>query len=566
MLTMTPALKDHLVKSFGLKSDATDDEAMKLAAAKYAADEITAEKLKELTTVANPKEKVSELGKAVAAELAPALGAAIADALKAHKPAEVPKEEDQTAAFQKRMSELEAQFETRTAEHVKKLQQRIDDATPAGPGVAVLDILKMGAGLSKETDPVSIRFKSFSERYSTKTYPAVRHTKTSEPEHKIVRRFGSHGDQLETPSELRRAMGAVWLKYMVAPHYLTENDKTVLAHILHKEKFIVHGDVATQDGTVNPNLCAPPRLLSEKEIHDMLTKATVVIADNTSGGNYATPEFFDTDFILLPILGGELAPLCNIVDVPRGTAAQCFTMGNPSWTSGLTEGTALTPFTTDSFIGDKDRTFFRAGNAIHFGLNFLEDAVPGMLSQTMDRIMAKAAEWLDEQASVGDGSTEPEGIFTASGTTDVTLNTPTTGPYVVGDVLELLFGVTKAYRQAYASNRAAFVMTDTTYQSIRSIATGVTGDARLLFGMDVESYMLLNHPVAIIATTQTNDQLAFCQCGGYRLYRRQGVRFRQSSEGRTNILANQMMLAYDMRYGGALDRGGYAAVANSGTP
>jgi HK97 family phage major capsid protein len=564
MLTMTPALKDHLVKSFGLKSDATDDEATKLAAAKYAADEITADKLKELTTVANPKEKVSELGKAVAAELAPALGAAIADALKAHKPAEPPKEDDQTAAFQKRMDEMAAKFEASAAEHVKKLQQRVDDATPKGPGVAVLDIVKMGIGLSKETDPVSLRVKEISERYSHKRYPATRNTKTTDPESKIIRRFGSHGPQLETPSEYRKALGAVWLKFTVAPEYLTPNDRPILAHILHKEKFIIHGD--HQDGAVDPRTCEPPRYLTEKEIHDMVMKATVVIADNTSGGNYATPEFFDTDFILLPILGGELAPLCNIVDVPRGTAAQGFMMSNPSWTSGLTEGTGLTPFTTDSFLGNKDRSFFRAGNAIHFGLNFLEDAVPGMIEQTMDRIMAKAAEWLDEQVAVGDGSTEPEGIFVANGTTDVTFNTATTGPYVIGDVLELLFGVAKAYRQAYASNRAAFVMTDTTYQSIRSIATGVTGDARLLFGMDVESYMLFNHPVAIVATTLTNDQLAFVQCGGYRLYRRQGVRFRRSSEGRTNILANQMMLAYDMRNGGALDRGGYCAVTNSGIP
>ena len=203
---------------------------------------------------------------------------------------------------------------------------------------------------------------------------------------------------------------------------------------------------------------------------------------------------------------------------------------------------------------------------MEFGLNFLEDAVPGVIENVVGRYMAKANEWLDEQVAIGDGTTEPEGIFVTSGVTNPTIATATTGPYVIGDFTEVLFAVQKAYRTAFPASRAAYIMTDPAYYLVRSIATGVTGDTRLIFGMDIESYMLFGHPVAIVATGLTNDQFAFLQCGGYRLYRRQGPRFRMTKEGRTNFLANTMTLAADMRWGGQLDRVGYAAVETSGIP
>lgn len=565
MIPVTPALKEHLVKSFGLKADASDEDAQKLAAAKFASGELTADKIKELS-VAGAKDKAAELADTIASKTASAVSgalagplAAIADALKGKSaPEPEVKEvkvetEPSTVEFQKQMKAWEEKLDALAAKQVEN----------AGSGKA-FDILKLGAGLPKEDSPEGIRVKQVIERYSTLTVKAVRNCKTTHPEHKIVRKHGSHGEPLDMPNELSKALGAVWFKFMIGGiKGMTENDMAILKYILHKEKFIIHGNDA-DEGAVNPTHIKAPRLLDAKEIHDMVTKATVVIGDATSGGSYATPEFFDTNFILLPILGGELAPLCNIVDVPRGLSAQGFTMGNPSWTSGSTEGTAITAFTTDSFLGNHDFTFFRAAGAIKFGLNFLEDATPGILDATMGRIMAKAGEWLDEQVAIGDGTTEPEGIFTASGTSNVTIATATTGPYVLADFTELLFALAKAYRYAFDKSKLAFVMTDQTYYLVRSIATGVTGDTRLVFGMDIEDYKLFNHPVAIVATGLTNDQFAFMQCGGYRLYRRQGPKFRQTAEGITNFLANQMVLAYDMRYGGGLDRGGYAAVETSG--
>jgi HK97 family phage major capsid protein len=297
-----------------------------------------------------------------------------------------------------------------------------------------------------------------------------------------------------------------------------------------------------------------------------------LINDNTSGGQYAVPQFFDYDYILLPVLGNELAPLCHIIDVPRGSAAANFTILNPSFAAANTEGSAVSAFDATAMVANHTTTFYRAAGFILLGLNFLSDAVPGLADEVLSRYGAKAAEWLDNMVAVGDGTTQPQGIMVASGTVNITLNTPTTGPYVLSDISRLLFGVPKQYRNNYPKEQAAFGMTDTAYGKIRAIATGVTGDTRLIFGMDLESYKLFDHHAGILSgssigsVTMTNDDLFFCQLGGYRLYRRQGVRFYRETAGKTLRLANEMLIGADMRYGGQLDRGSYAAVATSGIP
>jgi HK97 family phage major capsid protein len=315
--------------------------------------------------------------------------------------------------------------------------------------------------------------------------------------------------------------------------------------------------VPNAKGDTTARLLTPAEIIDVKQGHNK-----ALIDDSTSGGENAVPEFFDTDLILLPILGGEISPLCNMVDVPRGSSADTFTMGNVT-ISASTEGSAFSFFSTSSFIANHDTTFFRAMGAIEVGLNFLADAVPGLADEIVGTMSRKTAEWLDQQIATGDGTTEPQGLTVASGTVDITPGTPTTGPWVISDVLNLMFGVTKAFRTNYPSSQAAFVMDDSTYKRIRSVNTGVTGDTRLIFGNDVESYTLFGHPVAIEENGLTGADAIFAQLGGYRLYRRQGLRFRRETAGETLALKNTMAIIADSRWGGQLDRGGYAAVIDA---
>ena len=172
MFIMTPALKDHLVKSFSLKADATDDEALKLAATKYGSGEITGEQIKEFTKQADPNAKIGELGDSIASKVAGALNpalTAIGDALKGlTKPAEKPPENpvitkdaaeaERLAAFETRMKDLETSFDTKIA---------------AAAGSKASSVLLLGAGLSKDGD-MDVIVKSVKSKYSESNRPVVR--------------------------------------------------------------------------------------------------------------------------------------------------------------------------------------------------------------------------------------------------------------------------------------------------------------------------------------------------------------------------------------------------------
>jgi HK97 family phage major capsid protein len=98
----------------------------------------------------------------------------------------------------------------------------------------------------------------------------------------------------------------------------------------------------------------------------------------------------------------------------------------------------------------------------------------------------------------------------------------TSGPLTTDDALNLYFGVPLQYRRR---GDTRFIMNDTSHQRFRAIATGLTGDDRLLFGMDVGSYQLFRDSLSrvVINDTITNSQIAFGSMRRYRMYRSAGI-------------------------------------------
>ncbi len=427
-------------------------------------------------------------------------------------------------------------------------------------------ILSMGLK-AQENDKVGLRVKAAIEQFPDVKTAAVHTSRVS----KVLGTYGQpvtyDGREFNKSTPRQMAKVAAWFKFQVFPEHLTAHDKDIIMWIVHNEKFYADPD-SERSRNLRPEEIA---IFKERNWRYLPLDSSItgekfnkaLIDDSTSGGQNAVPEFFDTETIILPVLGGELSPLVNMKEVARGSAAQGFTMANVTFAAANTEGSAVNLFSTSSFIANHDTTFFRAAGFIEVGRNFEFDAVPGLGQDIVNSYSRKHGEWLDEQVAIGDGTTEPQGITVASGTTDITAQNPTTGALTITDTMNLLFGVTKAFRDNFPSRQAAFIMTDTSYKLLRSIATGVTGDTRLIFGEDVESYSLHGHPVAIVATGLGNNEILFCQCGGYRLYRRQGVRFFRESGGSTLVRANTFLIGADCRYGGQLDRGGYAAVMDS---
>jgi hypothetical protein len=94
-------------------------------------------------------------------------------------------------------------------------------------------------------------------------------------------------------------------------------------------------------------------------------------------------------------------------------------------------------------------------------------------------------------------------------------------------------------------------MKDAEYKQFMQIATGVTGDTRPVFGMKTKAYELGDYPVSVQDNISAGN-IAFCNLGAYRLYRRQTLQFTSTTEGSTLLLSNRRLVVARMRWGGKL--------------
>jgi HK97 family phage major capsid protein len=572
---MSTALKQHMVEKHGLAQDADDAALKSLVKEKMKSGDLDPDTYAELLTAKSApaaKDKADELADSIAQKTAGAVATALGPALS--QLTEVLKSRNTPpAASAASADELPEETPEQTSKQLADMEARLikrfkdEQLAVAKSGKSGNDGAALMAMAFDDQSSDGLRIKGAVERYSHAPTALV----YKSPASKLLGCYGEpmqyNNKEVNKPTERTTAMNAVWLKLQVAPELLSERDMDIVRHILHREKF----HVPNAEGNTEA------RLLTEQERHDVLEshlkfyslgfhKGTTVINDTTSGGQYATPEFFDMDFIVSPTLASENIPsFCNVVPVARGAAAQNFRIGRPTLAAN-TEGSPVTLFTTDGFLVDHDTSFFRVAGFTSFGINFAQDAHPGVVPETMNQYMNSFRLWLNTQITSGDGTTEPQGIKVASGTVDITPTTPTTGPIVLADVLEMLFGVPKAYRENGGRQNAIYIMQDSTYHLVRSIATGVTGDTRLVFGDDVESYRLFNHPVLIEEGGLANDEMIFAQMRGYRIYMRQSPRFIREDRGDTLVRSNTFIVGMDARVGGRLDEGSYAAVADGFIP
>jgi HK97 family phage major capsid protein len=499
---------------------------------------------------------------------AAAAKALLADTLTADKLVELTRDPDGDKA-----SSLEALL--------TKLNSKLDgdksaagagSGSPAAPkpegdkGASYLEKIFSGSQPDDSFSGDIIRVKGAHESYS-KTKSALRYTTHSRKG--VPRPMAGtpilEGDaesgtlrQVADASELDHAIAGAYFKFMLykmngnqAPHQrlkMTDHEKDLLQYTLRNEKFggtMFGGDDGMGRGAVE---------VYNRKLADLEVKA--LLDDSTSGGLEIAPIVFDDAIIQIPLLYGELFPMVNVVPITRGRRIEGGSIGTVTLTSGGADGTDIPLFSTASFIAAFDTTIFACNGAIEIGLDFMSDSpvdIGRMVTQQYGEVLLK---WLDEQVAVGDGSTEPEGIMNASGTTSVAFSSaaPTVAKY-----LSLLFGVDKAYKKNTPMNRLAFASNETSYLRARQIATGVTGDTRLVFGMEVEDYMLFQHPYAI-NEAMSNVQIFFANMSRYRMYRRLGLTVKSTTEGKTLVRQNMLLISARARYGGQLEDGAAAAV------
>jgi HK97 family phage major capsid protein len=287
-----------------------------------------------------------------------------------------------------------------------------------------------------------------------------------------------------------------------------------------------------------------------------------LIDDSTSGGLEAAPIVFDAAVITTPVLHGELFPLVSVVPLSRGRRVEGFSISNPTFTSGTAEGTAITLFTTDSMVSAFDTTIYNAVGAIEIGQDFEQDS-PVNIGQLVTQLYGeKAKEWLDNQIANGDGTTEPEGLFNATGITDI--GNPSGGANAApqpDDYITLWGNVAKQFRPASDKMRCVFVGNDTSYRRARSIAVGAA-DERRVFGMNIGSYDIFEHPFKV-QNDIANTVCGFFAMKYYRMYRRLGLNVRVETGGKELARANLTLIVVRMRWGGQLELGGAGSYSDN---
>jgi HK97 family phage major capsid protein len=128
----------------------------------------------------------------------------------------------------------------------------------------------------------------------------------------------------------------------------------------------------------------------------------------------------------------------------------------------------------------------------------------------------------------------------------------------IDDAEKLIFGLNKAYRNA-KGGKCVFLSNDTTYRKFRAVPVDTSTDARRVFGMDHQTYQLLQYPYKV-QDDVPNKKVAFANLGYYRMYRNQGFNVRIETGGRANALENKCQVIARMRFGGRLMAAAAAAV------
>lgn len=367
---------------------------------------------------------------------------------------------------------------------------------------------------------------------------------------------GASGQRIiESRSQLEKAVCGVYWKWSIEscqrggpiPQGLrmTDHDRDLLAYALREMEW---GGVINGQGDEDPGAIGIQcRKLTPRE-------QKAIIDDSTSGGTEAAPVVFDDAVILPAILQGDLFPYVNTVNLTRGRRVEGVSFGTVTVAWGGGDGTAITLFNTASFISAFDTTVHTCDGSIEIGLDFLADspvAVDQILTAQYGQVMAKE---LDDVIAVGNGTTQPDGIVNSTGITVVNTTGGAGGPPTVGDYEALMFGVNKEYQAGFPTASTVFCGTLTSYRRARGIAVNTTSDARRVFGMDHRNYMLLDAPYKINSDL-TNRQTFYGVLPRYRMYRRLGQTIRSTTEGRTLVRANEMLLVARMRYGGQTESG-----------
>lgn len=517
-MKVPPAMIDWLKGHFGLTGDLEQAKAQKLMSDALAMGELSGEKWAELVTMGQATVDERTEAKAILVEALGEMG------IGAGRFASV---EDFETALEARVQEQLSKGDLTMSQWQKAY------GGSAARGINASAVMGQAALAESGSDGQRIRVKDCSESYRTSRATGI-HVKTREP---VTPAF-MDGKAVETASEWDKCRSGVYLKYVARRSGLnvpwTEHDQAVMAHVVNEDPWC--GLVGTEWKTG----------MRGAEVKALLDDGS----GGLSGGIGINPIFFDTEIVTHPLLNGELLPFVEVNNVPRGAMVDGAAIGTPTVIWNNAEGTAQDLFDTSGLVNGWGKSIHPVGIYVEIGRDLMADS-PVDIGQTLTAVIGErfAAE-LDKVIAIGNGSTQPEGIFHASSVNAINSTNGSGGPMVVADLENLSFGIGKQYR--VPSWKPCFVCNDQDYRRGRAIpwgaGTAFTAQARAL-GSDYSAYKLLEWDCKIQNDIPQNS-IAFGCLRKYRMYRRQGLEMRFVTDGQQLTQKNTVLLACRARYGG----------------
>lgn len=575
-INVTQALREKCQELFALEMDAEEAEVISTVKSALVSGTLKMETVKELTADASPR---SELQKALD-ERDARNQLAMNKTLAAAGLLDEVKAEDGSVTFVAKGTAVQGAggdgkgggTSTKTGDTVTKAFQGGANGTEQGGG---------------DEPSYDVRVKSVVERFDNTQTSAIfdrssdLHNKSfgAAPVNAHMEGCGLGSYDYNMPTERSKAISGAWLKHLVNRQCkaegrqvpwqfaMNEQDKHLVEYAARECKFV--GPIGYEGrGTKTLTDNGDPDTIAARHWFDGSTACKDMadgdlwikaLLDEAAGsqGLEAVPIEFDANYILTPLLTGQLFPLASVTNVTR-RRIEATTFANPTVGWGVAEGTAITPFNTDGFVGAFDNNIWPVTGAMEIGRDFQSDSPLDIGGIVVDRYGVAFRNEMDNVIATGNGTDRPTGLFTTAGvTTELSAGGPGAAP-TPGDYEGMMHGVDLAFMQEAGlppRSRAVFLTTQVSYQRSRSIQIAA-GDQRRFFGRDGQmSYSTYSFRHAINSTV-TNAKLGFFLMNRYRLYRRQGLEVRIVRDDRTGALANTDMLVLRARFGGALDHSG----------
>lgn len=550
-MKITPDLKSHMVEKFNLPADATEDVIRKAVSEKIVSGELSLDDVQRLT-VAKATEAEQKIQGIVEAAIAKALAGAGLQ-VKGGDGASLPTDKAGALRQDAGNGNGTAAGSAGTA-----------GTSAAQKGYAMAANAGTAATFESDGD-FNVRVKSVVENFRDVKTAATWDKSNNEFLRKefggrSVNEFWSGAGvsgSVDMPTERSKAISGAWFKHLVNKAYrkagrqvpyefqLKDLDRKLIEYAVHECKFVgpigYHGGDRDSDNA--DFWCEGLKLES-----DLMKKA--ILDDSTSGGLEAVPIEFDANLILTPLLTGELFPLVDVRQVTR-RRIEGTKMSNPTLSWGTASGSTISLFDTDSFISAFDNTIYPVAGAMEVGRDFLSDSPLDIGNVIVQRYGQAFLKELDTVIAEGNGTSQPEGLFTASGVSTVTPAGGNGTAQQVGDYESLYFNIAKEFRTEPGA-RFIYLANDTTYKRARGIPVDTSNDARRIFGMEQGDYRIFGHPFRVVGALD-NAQIAGVMINRYVMYRRAGLEVRVVTEDGTLARQDKQLIVVRARFGGSLN-------------